>query len=488
MAASGYAMLATVRNHASARLRAAGDRDAAVVRHALYFVEQSFDPATTERPELTGIVDRFRDANDARGQTLHLMALMKLSARSHFHGGVRAPIDQLHIALRQGSALVEHVTRRRGWWALAITLEDAGHLPAAVKAHRRSLELALAAGVAEQIGFSAASLALTLIADDRPEQAIVDLDAVRPLVPLNTTPGSVQFWVSLAYAQLCGDSVTGAQATMQRIAGCLDTGVPPAAYAEVTALAATQDRDALALLHAALSASTRPRQRVARSLAIATRLLDSDPGRALVVLHGVEHLLMGMGADLVYTHAATVALAQLADGQTAQVAAWPGSCGAQTERILRLATHIAQLIRHPQQILSASLFLQQEGHRVLPWMWPARDWLARLVSARGLQVGPEARWISLGAGPRLQLALKHTTRRVLVALVDRRLSAPGVGIPPDELFELGWPDERVNSASALNRLRVVLSGLRKAGLGDVIEHVADGYRLDPDVLMERVES
>ena len=55
----------------------------------------------------------------------------------------------------------------------------------------------------------------------------------------------------------------------------------------------------------------------------------------------------------------------------------------------------------------------------------------------------------------------------------------------DALLEAGWPGQKVRAESGAHRVRVAVSTLRKLGLADVIETVEEGYRLDPEVPVER---
>ncbi|HJL35290.1 MAG TPA: hypothetical protein RMG95_06265, partial [Polyangiaceae bacterium LLY-WYZ-15_(1-7)] len=80
---------------------------------------------------------------------------------------------------------------------------------------------------------------------------------------------------------------------------------------------------------------------------------------------------------------------------------------------------------------------------------------------------------------------RPTLRRVLAALVERRVAAPGEALAWDALLEAGWPGQKVRAESGAHRVRVAVSTLRKLGLADVIETVEEGYRLDPEVPVDR---
>lgn len=81
----------------------------------------------------------------------------------------------------------------------------------------------------------------------------------------------------------------------------------------------------------------------------------------------------------------------------------------------------------------------------------------------------------------VDVARRPTLRRVLEALVAKRLEAPGEALAWDTLLEAGWPGQKVGAESGVHRVRVAVSTLRKLGLADVIETVDEGYRLAPDV-------
>lgn len=100
-------------------------------------------------------------------------------------------------------------------------------------------------------------------------------------------------------------------------------------------------------------------------------------------------------------------------------------------------------------------------------------------------VGPAARWVRPPGGERMDLARHGSLRRVLDALVTRRLEAPGVAWSPGALIEAGWPDERVRYQSGLQRVYSVIRRLRALGLGGVLITRDDGYLIDPEIAVVR---
>ncbi len=117
----------------------------------------------------------------------------------------------------------------------------------------------------------------------------------------------------------------------------------------------------------------------------------------------------------------------------------------------------------------------------------ARRLLEKALSHRAvLQLGPEGRWFALGA-ERVDLSRRRALRLVLLALVDQRQSAPGVGIDGHRLFEAGWPGDRANVEAALNRVKTAVHQLRTLGLRKVLQTRDDGYVLDSDLAIVRTQ-
>lgn len=84
------------------------------------------------------------------------------------------------------------------------------------------------------------------------------------------------------------------------------------------------------------------------------------------------------------------------------------------------------------------------------------------------------------------MSRRETPFRLLTALVEQRLEAPGVPLDPDDLFSLVWPDEQIMPDAAQNRMYVTVSALRRDGLKDVIKKEASGYLIDDEVRLLEV--
>jgi len=87
-----------------------------------------------------------------------------------------------------------------------------------------------------------------------------------------------------------------------------------------------------------------------------------------------------------------------------------------------------------------------------------------------------------GASVRLGAAKLGVVR----LLVERRISRPGEPVTADDLIAAGWPDERIARTAAVNRLRVLVSGLRTDGLRE-IESAEGGYRLATSARVVRTD-
>ena len=85
----------------------------------------------------------------------------------------------------------------------------------------------------------------------------------------------------------------------------------------------------------------------------------------------------------------------------------------------------------------------------------------------------------------LELVRRPAALRVVTHLLERRLAEPGAFVASSDLVLAGWPGERMKDEAAKNRLRVLVSFLRSAGLA-ALESEKNGYRLTPDVPVLRI--
>lgn len=96
-----------------------------------------------------------------------------------------------------------------------------------------------------------------------------------------------------------------------------------------------------------------------------------------------------------------------------------------------------------------------------------------------LELAKDAEWFALAGAERVSLRRRRSLRLVLERLLRARLESPGVELSTHELFEAGWPGERIIFEAGRQRVYVTLVELRKLGLGGWLHHRGQGYLLDP---------
>jgi hypothetical protein len=96
-----------------------------------------------------------------------------------------------------------------------------------------------------------------------------------------------------------------------------------------------------------------------------------------------------------------------------------------------------------------------------------------------LRVDEAGDWFAPPGGERVPIARRAVHKRLLLALVRRRLSAPGEPTPGADLVAAGWPGQRLSEDLAQNRLHVALASLRASGLRTLLLRTPKGYLLDP---------
>jgi DNA-binding winged helix-turn-helix (wHTH) protein len=112
-----------------------------------------------------------------------------------------------------------------------------------------------------------------------------------------------------------------------------------------------------------------------------------------------------------------------------------------------------------------------------------------LSGATGALCAPKhGRWIVSPTGVRLDLARRPTLRRLVMALVEARVTRPGEAVPGAELVAAGWPGETVSPETSANRLRVAICRLRQLGFETVIVTTSSGWMIDPAVPVVRHDS
>jgi hypothetical protein len=105
-----------------------------------------------------------------------------------------------------------------------------------------------------------------------------------------------------------------------------------------------------------------------------------------------------------------------------------------------------------------------------------------------IAVGGDVAWFRVGQGPRVDVRRHRATRLVLRALVEQRLTQPGVPLRIDEIVAFGWPGESMRASSATARVYVAVLALRKLGLRPVLLAQDGGYMIDPSAPCRRAIS
>ncbi len=94
-----------------------------------------------------------------------------------------------------------------------------------------------------------------------------------------------------------------------------------------------------------------------------------------------------------------------------------------------------------------------------------------------LEVAQGARWFKLDDGEAVSLAQRAVLRRVLWAICQRQMQAPGQAVPTAEVVAAAWPGERMAPRVGASRLYVAVGELRKVGLREALHNVTGGYYL-----------
>lgn len=102
-----------------------------------------------------------------------------------------------------------------------------------------------------------------------------------------------------------------------------------------------------------------------------------------------------------------------------------------------------------------------------------------------LVVGPDATWFRPPGGVSQALGAHGPIRRILLALSARHGDALHHGFGLEELREIGWPGEKIQTDSAANRVHVALAELRRRGLKAFIVRLSRGYALSDRLTVVR---
>jgi hypothetical protein len=137
-------------------------------------------------------------------------------------------------------------------------------------------------------------------------------------------------------------------------------------------------------------------------------------------------------------------------------------------------------VRHAQRVVSLAL----DGEAELRPPAPVKPGGAAFV----IRLSADGRKITLGEHPTVDFSRRRAQRAILHRLISHREERPGDALSWSELFEAGWPGERVQVEAGFGRVRTTVWALRKLGLFAVLVTRDDGYLLDPRVEIVREPS
>jgi hypothetical protein len=100
------------------------------------------------------------------------------------------------------------------------------------------------------------------------------------------------------------------------------------------------------------------------------------------------------------------------------------------------------------------------------------------VTSESLAVADDGTWFQTPQG-RVDVARRGAVRRILVALARARVDSALKALTVDELFEIGWPGERIPYESQVRRVYTAIWTLRTLGLDGLLLTRDEGYLLDP---------
>jgi predicted ATPase len=324
----------------------------------------------------------------------------------------------LHAAL--GNVTAEASSLR----LLSLAAYELGELLSSAELAERAIALARESGDRWEEASALNILATLLLELDREDEALA---SARAALALSERFGAARFEVEVLHGVACAHLVGGRDAEAE---GAIDRAV-----ALARRIADDQDEGLALGLRAALLAGRGARAEARAALLVArdrvAGSLDDAYRAALDVLEGALD----------------------DDGGAARVARLEAD-GALRSSLERVAARVLSARR-------------------------ARAAGAAAAGAPAFEIEPGGRWFRAPGATRVSLARRPSLRGILAALMQRRLAAPGEGVPWEALLAAGWPGERVQRQAAKNRVQVAVRTLRREGLEPVLFTVDEGYQLDP---------
>ncbi|MBI3202322.1 MAG: AAA family ATPase [Myxococcales bacterium] len=104
-----------------------------------------------------------------------------------------------------------------------------------------------------------------------------------------------------------------------------------------------------------------------------------------------------------------------------------------------------------------------------------------------LRVTADGKWFRPPGSAGVSLHRRLALALVLERLLGLRIDSPGEGASLADLFRAGWPGDRADAHSAAMRVHQAVATLRKLGLREALLRKEDGYLLDPNLAVARVD-
>lgn len=185
----------------------------------------------------------------------------------------------------------------------------------------------------------------------------------------------------------------------------------------------------------------------------------------------------------------TVALARVTHERGQDAAALIAHAEEVAERLADRSTRIeiyllrAEVLEREGRGHEAKLLLEEAlATAVAAGQTVTADTIRAKLRGPSLRVGLGAWWFENGI-VRVELNSRASLRRVLAALVERRVNSPGVASSTHDLVEAGWPGEHISAEAAADRVYTAIGTLRKMGLDGVLVRRDGGYALAPEVAL-----
>jgi hypothetical protein len=99
-------------------------------------------------------------------------------------------------------------------------------------------------------------------------------------------------------------------------------------------------------------------------------------------------------------------------------------------------------------------------------------------------IGEDCRWFQIEGKEVVSLQRRLAMRKLLSALIAASEAGRKEPLSVEEMFEIGWPEQRASSDSAAGRVYTTVRLLRAMGLRDVILSDAGGYIINPNLAIQ----